>query len=299
MDVTSLPISNSTYIVSATIPASFMQEPAIKYWLYITDDDQNTNESNQYTIGVKPTSVSNVLLEMDVPTVIQTGSTMRSEMYIKNDNSPSYGTVSLVVDGKLVSKKAQLFDAGQTHVTLEWNVPSGKVYSNHQLQGRVDLYDKTIATKPSIVHTYPRTIAISAYDMKPLEVLIKDDKVLADPALIYASDSNENIRFKVIDPEGRCVIGKSSECLIHDSTRANRGGLISVNYEDQILRVRYSGPDNPLERFSITSIDPLTEKWTVNLETSNGIIPNIDVLQDTFVKIKYRFHSETVTVKSN
>jgi len=121
---------------------------------------------------------------------------------------------------------------------------------------------------------------------------------LAEPALIYASDSNENLRFRVLDPQGQCIIGGTDDCLIKESTQQNRGGLVSVNYEDQILRVRYSGSDNPLERFSITSIDPITDGWTVSLETRDGIMPEAHALQDTSVKIKYRYHSEIITVKS-
>ena len=297
MNIESLPISNSTYVVSATIPSELMQEPGIKYWIHVLDEDQNTNESKQYRIGVKPTTVSDVIVEMDVPTIRPTGSIVRPEVYVRNDNSPAFGMVSLVVDGKIVSKKSQLFDAGQTKVSFDWDIPASKVYSSNELQGRVDLYDKTITTKPAVVHSYPRTIAVSAYDMKPLELLVKDGKVLADPALIYASDSDENLRFRIIDPQGQCIIGATDECIVKESTKNNRGGLVSVNYGDQILRVRYSGSDNPLERFSITSIDPIIDEWTVTLETDDGIVPEAHAIKDTLIKIKHRYYSETITVK--
>jgi hypothetical protein len=298
MNIESLPVSNSTYVVSGTVPSFFMQEPGMKYWIHVLDEGQNKSESKQYRIGVKPTSVPDVLVEMDVPTVKPTNSVIKPEIYIKNENSASYGIVSLLVDGKIVSKKAQLLNEGQTKVTLDWKVPESKLYSSNELQASVDLYDKTITTVPATVHSYPKTIATSAYDMKPLELIVRDNKVLAEPALIYASDSDENLRFRVIDPQGQCIIGSSDECVIKESTRDNRGGLVSVNYGDQILRVRYSGSDNPLERFSITSIDPITDEWVVTLETQDGMIPEAHALQDTSVKIKYRYHSEIITVKS-
>jgi len=299
MNVESLYVSNSTYLVSATIPSQFIAEPAMKYWIHVLDKDQNTSESKQYSIGVKPTIISDVIVEMDVPTIRPTGSIVKSEIYIKNENSPSFGIVSLVVDGKIVSKKSQLIETGQTKVSFDWNVPTSKGYSSNELQGRVDLYDKTITTSQALVHTYPRTIAMSAHDMKPLEVLVKDGKVLADPALIYASDSDENLRFRVTDPQGQCIIGGTDECLVKESTKLKRGGLLSIPYEDQILRVRYSGSDNALERFSITSIDPITDQWTITLETDDGFVPQVHATQDTSIKIKYRYHSETITVKSN
>ncbi|WP_157832744.1 hypothetical protein, partial [Nitrosarchaeum koreense] len=299
MNIKSIPVSNSTYLVSATIPSQFIAEPAMKYWIHVLDEDQNTNESKQYSIGVKPTTIPDVLVEMDTPTIRPTGSVAKPEIYIKNENSPAFGIVSLVVDGKIVSKKSQLIETGQTKVSFDWTVPSSEGYSSNELQGRVDLYDKTIITNQALVHSYPKTITMSVYDMKPLEVLVKDDKVLADPALIYASDSDENLRFRVIDPQGQCIIGGTDECLVKESTKQSRGGLQSIPYGDQILRVKYSGSDNALERFSITSIDPITDQWTVTLETDDGFVPQVHATEDTSIKIKYRYHSETITVKSN
>jgi hypothetical protein len=75
--------------------------------------------------------------------------------------------------------------------------------------------------------------------------------------------------------------------------------LASIEYEDQIIRVRYSGPENSLERFSITSIDPLLNHWFISIETSDGIVPQAQAIKDMPIKVKYRTHSETITVKSS
>ena len=53
-----------------------------------------------------------------------------------------------------------------------------------------------------------------------------------------------------------------------------------------------------LERFSITSIDPLVNDWIVSLETSDGVIPQAQAMKDMPIKVKYRIHSETITVYS-
>jgi hypothetical protein len=164
----------------------------------------------------------------------------------------------------------------------------------------VDLYDKSISTQSAKLHIYPKTITMLASEIKPLESITENDTVLADPALIYASNSiDQNLRFHVIAPNGQCIIGISEDCVIHDSTANQRGGLASIEYEDQIIRVKYSGPDNPLERFSITSIDPLVNHWTVSLETSDGIIPQAQAIKDMPIKVKYRTYYETITVSSD
>ena len=298
MNVETLPISNSTYLVSATIPSYLMVEPAMKYWIHVRDGELNTNESKHFSIGVKPTTIPDVSVEMDVPSIRPSGSVIRPEIYIKNQDTQSYGIVSLMVNGEVVSKRSQLFEVGQTKVTFDWNIPASKSYTSNELQGKVDLYDKSTTTKSALVHSYPQTISMAASDMKSLELLEKDGKVLASPALIYSSNSDENLRFKIMDPLGQCIIGASDDCIVNESTKDNRGGLVSVNYVDQILRVRYSGSDNPLERFSITSIDPLVDNWIVTLETSDGVISPAHAIQDTPIKIKYRYHSETITVRS-
>lgn len=298
MNVESMIISNSTYFVSATIPSFFMVEPGAKYWIHILDEDLHSIDSKQYEIGVKPTTLSDISVEMDVPTVRPSGSLIKPELYIFNDDAPSYGIASLIIDGEVVAKKSQLFEVGQTKVVFNWDMPNSVGYSSNDFQGRVDLYDRSIITESASVSSYPKTVAISAHNMESLEIIEKDGQVLADPALVYASNSESDLRFRVIDPQGQCIIGGTEECLINENTKGKRGGLESILYGDQILRVKYSGADNALERFSITSIDPITGQWSVSIETEEEFVPQVYAMEDISVKIKYRIHSETMTVKS-
>ena len=84
-----------------------------------------------------------------------------------------------------------------------------------------------------------------------------------------------------------------------DSTKLSRGGLQSVQYDGQTLRIKYSGPDSALERFSITSIDPIVGDWTVTLEAEEGFIPLAQAVKDLTVKVKHKIHSEIITVYSD
>jgi hypothetical protein len=150
-----------------------------------------------------------------------------------------------------------------------------------------------------VVSSHPRTITVIGSEMPTLEVIQRNGEILVDPALVYASNADSNVRFTVTDPQGQCIIGGATECLVNDSTRGNRGGLESIPYGDQILRVKYSGADNALERFSITSIDPIVGQWNISLESEDGFIQEAHASEDSIVKIKYRYHSETITVFSN
>ncbi|MCE9617978.1 MAG: hypothetical protein K8Q88_06430 [Nitrosarchaeum sp.] len=299
MDVESLPISNSTYVISATIPSYLMQEPAISYWIHIIDENLNEAESKQYNIGVKPIYVGDVSFEMDIASIKESGSLVRPQLFVDNKDLPSYGIVSLIVNGEVISKKSQLFVTGETIVNLEWKSPNVDKHTIYDVIASVDLYDKSISTQSAKLHIYPKTITMLASEIKSLESITENDIVLADPAVIYASNYvDQNLRFHVIAPNGQCIIGVSEDCAIHESTTNQRGGLTSIEYEDQIIRVRYSGPDSPLERFSITSIDPLVDNWIVSLETSDGIVPQAQAMKDMSIKVKYRTHSETITVSS-
>ncbi|MEK0351963.1 MAG: hypothetical protein QQN57_03635, partial [Nitrosopumilus sp.] len=147
---------------------------------------------------------------------------------------------------------------------------------------------------------HPRTLSMSAYDMKTLEIIEKDGNVLSEPVLLYASNTQtDEFKFQVTAPNGQCIIGSSEECSVQDSTRSDRGGLASVQYDGQTLRIKYSGTDGALERFSITSIDPIVGDWIVTLEAEEGFIPLAQAVKDLTVKVKHRINSETITVYSD
>ena len=113
-----------------------MAEPGMTYWMHITNEDELTIRINlHYNIGVKPTHSSTVHVEVDMPTIKASGTTVKPEFYIFNDDAPSYGIVSLMVDGKIVSKQSQLFGTGQTHIIFNWNVPHADGYVDYDVRG--------------------------------------------------------------------------------------------------------------------------------------------------------------------
>ena len=171
--------------------------------------------------------------------------------------------------------------------------------SSYDIQGKVDLYGTSKVTDAAVLYNYPKTVSMSAYDMKSIQPVEIDGNVLSEPVLIYASDTQDEFSFNVIAPNGQCIIGSSDECSVQENTRGNRGGLQSVEYEGQMLRVKYSGAESTLERFSITSIDPIVGDWTVTLETEEGFIPQAQAIKDIVVKVKQKIISEMITVFSD
>jgi len=118
---------------------------------------------------------------------------------------------------------------------------------------------------------------------------------IARPAMLYASNP-ESGQFRVTSPDGTCIIGTG--CLVEQSTLKHRGAIDSILLDGQIFRVRYSGADSPLERFSITSLDSVLGEWKVKIESESSEFMAA-AAGDVSIKVKYRAErSPLVTVTS-
>ncbi|HXG74752.1 MAG TPA: hypothetical protein VNK44_08040, partial [Candidatus Nitrosotenuis sp.] len=301
MNVEPLQNITSAYVVSAELPSSFLQAPAIVYWIHAINNDEKIQSSERYVIGVKPSYELNAKIELDTPPSKAQGTTYRPTAYIYNTGERQlFGTVSLLVDGKIMyTSPEQLFNKGQSVVNLEWYIPETGGETKYKVNAQLNLYDKNISTTQTTLNTFQATKTFSI--SQPIAaVSITDDKeTIARVGLMYSSDNNPALHYRVVAPDGTCVIGKSDSCLIKDSTAANRGNTMSVEIDGQIYRVRYSGSNNPLERFSITSVDPITGTWSVTLESDMGAIPEAQALADVSLKMKYRpTYTNLVTVAS-
>ncbi|MGY5150726.1 MAG: lamin tail domain-containing protein [Candidatus Nitrosopumilus sp. bin_6a] len=125
--------------------------------------------------------------------------------------------------------------------------------------------------------------------------IITEDKIsdgaVISPRVISGSlitpirGDESNVNLKVSAPSGTCIIGPDVDCLVKDSTR-EQGQIYDVVDVDGIsLKVRYSGPDVRLEKFSILP------------ESSNAFLPDADwnvvVLKDDqisrfYYKVTYK-----------
>jgi len=63
---------------------------------------------------------------------------------------------------------------------------------------------------------------------------------------------------------------------------------------------RYSGADNILERFSITSSGPIVGNWNVNIESPEIFGQSASAQTELWLKVKYRAeHNRSFTVSSD
>ena len=278
-----------------------MVAPGIEYWIYVMDENLDEVSSLHYTMGVKPTYDVDASIELDIPTSKPEGSTIRPSAYVINHSEePAFGTVSLLVDGKVVSSATEFFGSGETKVLLEWVIPKERQHMVYAVQAKLDLYDTSATTEKAYVSSFMKTQIISISEMQTIQPITDQaGNIVAQPALLYASDSvHDNLRFRVISDEGFCFIGATDECAVKESTLGNRGGIESIEHNEIIYRVKYSGADSPLERFSITSVDQISPDWSITLESMDDFIPQAYAMEDIHLKVKYRTISDLVTVSS-
>ena len=88
------------------------------------------------------------------------------------------------------------------------------------------------------------------------ELRLQDGHVMAPQAIsgslvTSARGEEPGVNLRVASADGTCVIGQAAACLVSDSTRARGSVYTVVEFGGSDHRVRYSGPDAKLERFSI------------------------------------------------
>ncbi|MDE1770556.1 MAG: hypothetical protein KGI28_08410, partial [Thaumarchaeota archaeon] len=290
MTVTPLQISNSTYLLSATIPSDLLDAPGMKYWIHIENNAHKTADSDIATIGVKTDYPVDAKLELDVSQNRAAGTTARPAAYLTNNGQTVYGTISLVVDGTTVyTSPGELFSKGQTPVRLEWKTQPTDDLVNHKIEAIAHIYDKSFTAQANIItFTSIKTESIA----QPVTISPINDNngiAIANPQILYSSfDNSDTMRYKVIAPDGTCVIGAADECLVKESTFGQPGQIKSVVVGDQVFRVRYSGTSDPLERFSITSVDPIVGTWKVEIDSQIDLSPQTQVMESVPLKIIFR-----------
>ncbi len=161
--------------------------------------------------------------------------------------------------------------------------------------------------EPSAVDTIARTFIEKVNSIPDVNVLVnvgqKDfDGVPAGPRVLMGSlitsprGEESNVNLRVVTATGVCIIGQENDCRVKDSTR-KPGEIYDIIYlpfgvfrlvGDDInvdplnginLKVRYSGPDARVEKFSI-----LPESATEMLP--DGIL-NIQVIKNDQVSRLY------------
>ena len=119
----------------------------------------------------------------------------------------------------------------------------------------------------------------------------KDNDGLISPRVISGSlitpirSDEPSVNLMVSSQSGVCIIGPDSDCLVSESTRKPGQIYEVVNVDDQNLKVRYSGSDVRLEKFSII---PESSSSFLSDTTWNVEVIKEDQISRFYYKITYK-----------
>ncbi len=110
-------------------------------------------------------------------------------------------------------------------------------------------------------------------------------RVLQGSLLTSTRGEEANVNIKITTQDGICIIGQEAECLVKDLTRSPGTIYQVVEIDGFNYKIRYSGPDAKLEKFTIlpeSSIVPLPDS-TWNLEVIKDEQPSRLYYRITYV----------------
>ena len=94
-------------------------------------------------------------------------------------------------------------------------------------------------------------------------------RVIQGSLFTSARGEESDVNLRVTTSSGQCVIGQGSDCLVTESTRKPGAIYSIVTIDDINYKIRYSGDDVRLEKFSIVPEDSSSkidiDNWNVEI----------------------------------
>ena len=91
---------------------------------------------------------------------------------------------------------------------------------------------------------------------KNIEDKILEPRVLQGSLITSARGEESDVNLRITTSNGQCVVGQESDCLVSESTRKPGQIYSVVSIDDIDYKIRYSGHDVRLEKFSIVPANP-------------------------------------------
>ena len=152
----------------------------------------------------------------------------------------------------------------------------------HEFEVVESLDVKTYSEVPSLtkiiekVGRIPESSIDILLDDKTIEQTTLSPRVLQGSVFTPIRGAELDVNLTLTTDSGVCVIGQDTSCLISDSTRAPGEIFEIIQLEGKSYKIRYSGPDAKLEKFSILPEDDseIFPKSSWNVEISKDGQPS-------------------------
>jgi len=109
-------------------------------------------------------------------------------------------------------------------------------------------------------------------------------RVIQGSLFTSARGQEASVNIQVSTPTGVCVVGQSSSCLVNDSTRKPGQIYEIVTIDDINYKIRYSGADVRLEKFSIL---PELDGTPIDIKDWNVQVIKEDQPSRFYYKVSY------------
>ncbi len=101
---------------------------------------------------------------------------------------------------------------------------------------------------------------------------------------LYSSfEGQPGYSYKIISPDGICVIGQENSCMIQGMALENKSTTITLG--GQNYAVEYTSPAGKPQRFAIESAQPMLGAWKVQIESAGSV--QEDMMSRVLLKIVY------------
>ncbi|MDC0052300.1 lamin tail domain-containing protein [Candidatus Nitrosopelagicus sp.] len=111
-----------------------------------------------------------------------------------------------------------------------------------------------------------------------------EPRVIQGSLFTSARGEESDVNLRITTSDGQCVIGQSSDCLVTESTRKPGAIYSIVTIDDINYKIRYSGDDVRLEKFSIVPEDSNSK---INIDNWNVEILKDDQPTRFYYKVSY------------
>jgi hypothetical protein len=248
------------------------------------NQDAVIHDSEKYTIGVKPTEPISASMKIDSKQHDMSGTTIyQSVSFYNTSTEPIYGYTTVSInDTPVFTSESQLYLPGVTEIPLSWHIPSVNEFIRYDITSKTYAYDEIFENNTTLdVFPSTRVIPLGTVNISTLKDL--DGNKMAKPFTLYSSLENIEGDYRVIMPDGTCIIGTLESCLVNESTSETNNASITVN--DKTYQIRYSGNQSNFERFSIMSDDLAEGNWIVQIYSEKD-----GKILDSRGKIKVSYH---------
>jgi len=119
---------------------------------------------------------------------------------------------------------------------------------------------------------------------KPSDDSTLEPRVIQGSLFTSARGEESDVNLRITSPDGQCVIGQDSKCLVTESTRKPGGIYSIVSIDNENYKIRYSGSDVRLEKFSIL---PEGSDSRINIDNWNVEIIKDEQPTRFYYKVSY------------